>query len=220
MPNEKKPEGFPNLADIIKEMAVESLKTPALDSLLKDATILAKLQKKSDGTYTFQEAPKKLEAGWDNDDVIKPLHGPQFKETLTKDVVDEMLKNMTDNNVNDIFSKLLKKQDEERESPLMEVVVDPEKDMHWHPKDGRKLLASQMETRHLFFSLRQLFNKVVPPKFRIDAGGGSDVKVSVADNETKHAIKILFYQIGKRDNISEDHLQKLKYMAKIVREHL
>lgn len=151
-----------------------------------------------------------MDAGWDNDDDLT------LPETVS---MQSLMDNLHKSHIDQVFSKLLNKGNG-AVTNTVEPVIDPEKDMYWFPKEGGRLLASQMETRHLFFALRYLFNKAVPQGYRIDVETTQAKSVSVRDGECLHAIKILFYQIGLRDNISEDHLVKLTYMARVCREHL
>ena len=76
--------------------------------------------------------------------------------------------------------------------------VRSKEDMHWQPKNGAKMLVSQMETRHLFYSLRMIYNRTVPPEFRIDADADIMRKVSVDGDENRAALQIMFFQIGKQ----------------------
>jgi hypothetical protein len=217
-PKKKKADDFPNLTDLISEIQEEQR---APESLI-GKHVIAKIVTKPDGSHTLFEAPKKLVSGWDDDEPNATnisTWGDNPSNFFTADTMQQMLDHMNESHINKIFSKLLKGNEAEAK-PLMEVVIDPKTDMHWHPKGKEKMLASQMETRHLFFSLRLLFNKAVPSEFRIDVDESQGMTVQVKDNETLHAIKVLFHQIGKRDNISDDHLEKLKYMARICRQHL
>lgn len=95
-------------------------------------------------------------------------------------------------------------------------------DMWWHPKGKPKILASQMETPHLFFALRLLYNQAMPPKYRIDYemnGTKTDVLMDQS-TETKEKIRILFHIINQREDILFIHFDKLRIMADNVRKYL
>lgn len=82
-----------------------------------------------------------------------------------------------------------------------------EDDMHWQTQDGRKMLASQMETRHLFYSLRLLYNKSVPEEHRVSKMKDGTVMVEGDQREGNlRAIRILCKLLSKRlSDESRDH---------------
>lgn len=104
-----------------------------------------------------------------------------------------------------------------------------EDDMHWQTRDGRKMLASEMATPHLFYSLRLLYNKTVEPKYRISIVNNTDI-VSVEDDAQEanlRAIRILFKLLNARLNdpareheITDQMLEALILMQDVVRRIL
>lgn len=68
-------------------------------------------------------------------------------------------------------------------------------DMWWHTKTGEKMRASEMETRHMYYSLRLLYNQTVPPQYRICELTNEQARVK---GDTKKAIRILCYLLTQR----------------------
>ena len=203
----KKKNDWPNLADVIKEMAAEKEAHPPV----------------------FITAPKP-QTGW-NDDIVEiksPIMQIPIKDVvqnvtdaLNENYLDELIKYMMNKDTEELFSKLLNPPqlatDVLDQHTNKQTIPDPETDMWWHPKGKPKVLASEMETRHLFFALRMLYNQAVPLKYRIGTDDKDKRKVTVRNHDNLHAIKVLFYQIGLRDNITDEQFENLKYMAKVLR---
>lgn len=228
MPDDSEKEEFLNVGDVPK---------------LSD--IIAQMKSFEDSQNLIgKEVKIKLNTGWNgNDDEIKLL--PQDTQpnfllvTVPEELIaDDMSKNKLSEEekglLDEVFSKVLKKNkgaiDElvekvgglhklNKNGDLIEPVVDKNNDMWWHPKGGKKVLASQMSTSHLFFSLRLLFNKIVPEEFRIDVKGNAQANVQ-GDLQIKHAIKVLFHQLAKRDDLTDEQFVKMRYMASILRQHV
>lgn len=93
-----------------------------------------------------------------------------------------------------------------------------ELDMYWPQKNGAPIKVSQMETRHMFFALRMHFNRHVPPSYQIGLEDGKKFKPRSCLTDDRRAFKVFFHQIQKRDNITEEQLENLAHMAKVVRE--
>jgi len=91
----------------------------------------------------------------------------------------------------------------------------------WQPATGKKIKISEMKTSHLFNSLRWVFNSLVPANLRID-GNAAIFKIPTDQyfEKGKRILKIMFFQIGKRDNLTDEQFKKLKQMAITVREML
>lgn len=92
-----------------------------------------------------------------------------------------------------------------------------EKDVWWHPKGSPRILASQMLTKHLFSSVEYIYNRCMPLSYRTKLAGDLTVDTRL---EMKHIFKCMFYQIGLRDDLTEEQLEKLTIMAKNVRLYL
>lgn len=103
---------------------------------------------------------------------------------------------------------------------------DPEEvrqdDMWWTPKGRPAIKASQMATSHLFYALRQVYNKCVVQADRLDVAEDHELFNAPArpDNTNKQVLKILFNLIGKREDLTEKQLEKLAFMAHNVRTKL
>ncbi len=99
-------------------------------------------------------------------------------------------------------------------------------DMWWKTAKGEKMLASQMETRHLFYSIRLLHDKMVPIKYRIKPPSPTQ-RVTVESGADKIAFKVLLNIITKRlanpacDNeFTDEMLEDLDKMVKNAKELL
>lgn len=97
---------------------------------------------------------------------------------------------------------------------------EKELDAWWVTADGKKLKVSDMQTSHLFNSLRLVYNKLVEPKHRIDVKDAKNFTATFPNEDSKHILKAMFYQIGLRENITESQLTKLVFMAEVVRRTL
>lgn len=93
-----------------------------------------------------------------------------------------------------------------------------EEDMWWHPKEGPQILASKMETNHLFHALRYVYNTLVADEFRIPINSHLGLKIKTP--EQLKNLRILFKLIGQRDDIDETHMEQLSFMAMVTRETL
>lgn len=95
-------------------------------------------------------------------------------------------------------------------------------DMWWTPKGRPAIKASQMSTSHLFYALRQVYNKCVTQADRLDVAEDHELFNAPArpDNTNKPVLKILFNLIGQREDLTEKQLEKLAFMAHNVRTKL
>lgn len=102
-------------------------------------------------------------------------------------------------------------------------------DMWWQMKDGTRVRASEMDTRHIYNSLCLLHDKMVPEPYRIklrspDFLGSS---VTVENDANRMAIKILLVIITKRlqdpardSEFTDTMLEDLGFMTKNFKELL
>jgi len=95
-----------------------------------------------------------------------------------------------------------------------------ELDAYWTTNKGEKLKISDMKTLHLFNSLRLVYNKLVPPNYRIDVKDASNFNATFPSEEGKYILQVMFYQIGKRENLTDEQFDKLQAMASVVRDIL
>ncbi len=96
---------------------------------------------------------------------------------------------------------------------------DTEGDMHWTPKGQKTMKASEMTTDHMFYSLRLCYNACIPTEFKVPCKNKLD-RVSVENGDYKHAIRVFFKLLAKRDDLKDEHAEQLIYMARHVRKYL
>lgn len=93
-------------------------------------------------------------------------------------------------------------------------------DMWWKTRDGKRMKASEMSPTHMFYSLRLLYNKCVPAEFQLVAG---NTQVTTQNRDHRSAMGILFGLLAQGDRmeqLSDEMLEQLVYMQKVVREKL
>lgn len=97
-----------------------------------------------------------------------------------------------------------------------------EKDVIWNTKEKGKQKASEIPTKYLFFCIRMCYNTQVKSELRIDFGPPKNEQKNLwqASPAIKHTLKCMFYQIGLRDDLTEEQFEKLTLMAKNVRLYL
>lgn len=101
-------------------------------------------------------------------------------------------------------------------------------DMQWKTQDGKTIMASQMETRHMFYALRLLYNKSVPPQHRVGSTAGSiEVNSHRTNQEIQEqrfvGIRTFFHlltQPHRESEITDKMFLELSQMQKVVREIL
>lgn len=76
-----------------------------------------------------------------------------------------------------------------------------------------------MKTKHLFHTIEYIYNRCVPLQYRTQITKNTGLTID-SRLEVKHTLKCMFYQIGLRDDLTEEQLDKLTLMAKNVRLYL
>jgi len=93
-------------------------------------------------------------------------------------------------------------------------------DMEWRTHDGKTLMASTMQTRHMFYALRLLYNKTVPPEYQI---GGYSNPFFGERNKYGPQIQVFFHlltQPQRESEITDEMWLDIAKMQKVVREIL
>lgn len=124
----------------------------------------------------------------------------------------------------DILKKHIKTAPKETDKPIFDSFIHPwvtgkfsEQDVVWNSIENKQK-ASEIPTKHLFYCIRLCYNKTCPREYRVDYEG-SDLTFD-SRPEVRHTLKCMFYQIGLRDDLTEEQLDKLTLMAKNVRLYL
>jgi hypothetical protein len=76
---------------------------------------------------------------------------------------------------------------------------------HWRTHDGQSLPVDQMETRHLVYSLRMIFNHIAPEHLRVP-GGKRWSGIDQWDlSYLKDAVGAMLVETGRRRDLTPEH---------------
>lgn len=152
----------------------------------------------------------------------------EYNNLLVLDVqkFNEVTQFFTPDKFYDILKKHIKTIPKETDKPIFNPKMDlykegkySEHDVIWNTKEEGASKASTISTRHLFYIVRMCYNRLVNKSLRID-----DTEIKLLKPYTgadgRHVLKCMFYQIGLRDDLTEEQLDKLTLMAKNVRLYL
>lgn len=90
----------------------------------------------------------------------------------------------------------------------------------WQARGSEEICITEMSTRHLFFTLRLVYNNLIPlSALQLDFDARRVLRFPSA-TEGKRVLAGMFEEIGTRDNLTESQLNDLTFMAKNTRIHL
>lgn len=116
-----------------------------------------------------------------------------------------------------IYKELVRGGDEP--SPSWLPIIRPDDEFTWVTHKGQMYEVSEMATPHLFYSLRMLFNHVVPPVFRVLGAGETmkrydDVKYWSPDYQ-HDALEALSHELESRDDLDD----ALRYQFEDIKQN-
>jgi hypothetical protein len=99
----------------------------------------------------------------------------------------------------------------------MRAEADPE--LMWVDGAGKRYLITEMETRHLFYVVRMIWNHVAPPQYRMpkynryEFEGGTESRLEYF----REVICAAVPELATRPYLRPDWRAELQYMAELVR---
>lgn len=85
----------------------------------------------------------------------------------------------------------------------------------WTTQTGEQIAVCDMETSHLFNTVRMIFNHSVPHAFRIE-GGRYDLRVPA--QVRAEALRSMLIELSSRNDLTYYHKRRLQHMASVVRD--
>lgn len=80
----------------------------------------------------------------------------------------------------------------------------------WRTHDGQKLSPSEMETRHLVYTLRMIFNHIAPEEFRVPGGKRWSGVAEMPSDYLRNAVNHMAAEAVKRNDLTAEHIAILK----------
>lgn len=97
--------------------------------------------------------------------------------------------------------------------------TSPKAEVIWKAEGGSPVPISMLKTRHLFFALRLVYNNLIPIHSELNYDNKRVLKFRSTE-DGKRVLAGMFEEIGKRDNLTDDQLKHLSFMAAATRKYL
>ncbi len=78
----------------------------------------------------------------------------------------------------------------------------------WRTKAGQEIPIVEMQTSHLFFSVRMIFNHTVPEKYRLP--GGERHNYGLSKERSADFMEALLNELMNREDLEPRHEKQLK----------
>jgi hypothetical protein len=92
----------------------------------------------------------------------------------------------------------------------------PARRFAWRTRDGQHIDVSRMETRHLFYTLRMIWNHTMPKDAKLKPYRSYAFSSFYTEQYLKEAIRHIFHELTGRKDISKRFVKELEIMAKYV----
>ena len=86
----------------------------------------------------------------------------------------------------------------------------------WKTRTNDLLRVDQMETRHLFFTLRLIWNHTMPPEARLPEGNRYQLGYFYTAEYLESAIKAISHELSGRTDMAPDWSRQLAQMISLL----
>lgn len=94
----------------------------------------------------------------------------------------------------------------------------PATKFEWKDKSDNFYKVEEMETRHLFFTVRMLWNHSVPDDFKLYPYKQYSFSAFYSKDYVREAIRCMLHELSTRNNIMPKWENDLDYMARVLRD--
>lgn len=89
----------------------------------------------------------------------------------------------------------------------------PARSFRWRDKDGIMHPVEEMSTRHLFYTVRMIWNHSVPEEFRLRPYRPYKFSTFYTPRYMSDGVGAMLDELSRRENIPAEFLSALKYMC-------
>lgn len=94
----------------------------------------------------------------------------------------------------------------------------PANTFEWRDREGNFHKPENMETRHLFYTLRMIWNHSMPEEFRLTPYNSYRFGDFYTDEYMKRAIRNIAAELTKRKDMTASFKAQLKFMASVFEQ--